>query len=127
MLAKMISLLQADGKLVLVLHSKTSPQLELLTSFHERVFGRPVKHICAENVVDVLKEANMNPRMFQVTTECRIPNITTACALSHFLLRVEYSTVDASLRAKIRQTLSERLVGQSVVVRSLHGIVVASK
>ena len=127
MLAKMTSLLTPDGRIALVLHSKASPQFKLLSQFHEEVSGAAIKHIYAEKVVDVMHKANMHPRMTMVNTECRIPDLKTACRLSYFLLRVDYSTADVALQTKIKQFLSKRREGHKIVVRTFHGIIVASR
>ncbi len=127
LLSKMLNLLQPQGRIVLVLHSETSPQLQLLNEFHEKVLGTQIRHISAQKLVAVMEELGMHPRMTLVRTECRIPDLETACKLSTFLLRVDYSGANKRLRLKIRQFFSRIRDGRAIVVKTVHGVIVASK
>lgn len=124
MIAKMISITAAHGKVILVLHSRKSEQMKILEYANRIILKKNVSHLYAETLYKYFKIKGYNVKLMLVNTTAEFESIDDILNLSFFFFRIDFNKLSVEKKHEIVNKIVKRLLNKKLAVTSLHGILV---
>lgn len=126
MIEKMINLAGgrgSNGKVIIVLHSRSGEQFRILNDVYFRVYGEKLNHVSAEALCSYLQNRGLGAQLEKVKTTILFPSFESVMRIGYFLFRVRYEKANHKIRSIIRSVLERYNCGKGIKISTCHGIV----